>query len=43
MRIRRYRPGDIPTLAHIQQQAALVDGVTPLSEADWEQWLAQSE
>jgi GNAT superfamily N-acetyltransferase len=43
MRIRRYRPGDIPTLAHIQQQAAQVDGVTPLSEADFEQWLAQPE
>ena len=43
MRIRRYRPGDIPTLAHIQQQAAEADGVTPLSEADFEQWLAQPE
>jgi GNAT superfamily N-acetyltransferase len=43
MRIRRYRSGDIPTLAHIQQQAAQVDGVTPLSEADFEQWLAQPE
>jgi len=43
MRIRRYRPGDIPTLAHIQQQAAQVDGVEPLSEADFEQWLALPE
>lgn len=43
MRIRRYRRGDIPTLAHIQQQAAEADGVTPLSEADFEQWLAQPE
>ena len=43
MRIRRYRPGDIPTLAHIQQQAAQSDGVTPLTEADFEQWLAQPE
>lgn len=43
MRIRRYRPGDIPTLAHIQQRAAQVDGATPLSEADFEQWLAQPE
>src|SRR5579864_5470435 len=43
MRIRRYRPGDIPTLAHIQQQAAQVDGVAPVSEADFEQWLAQPE
>jgi GNAT superfamily N-acetyltransferase len=43
MRIRRYRTGDIPTLAHISRQAAQVDGVEPLSEADFEQWLAQSE
>jgi GNAT superfamily N-acetyltransferase len=43
MRIRRYRPGDIPTLAHIQQQAAQADGATPMSEADFEQWLAQPE
>ena len=43
MRIRRYRPGDIPTLVHIQQQAAQADGVRPLSEADFEQWLSQPE
>ena len=43
MRIRRYRPGDIPTLAHIQRQAAQVDGIEPLSEVDFEQWLAQPE
>ncbi|HEU0000225.1 MAG TPA: GNAT family N-acetyltransferase [Ktedonobacteraceae bacterium] len=43
MRIRRYRRGDIPTLAHIQQQAAEADSVTPVSEADFEQWLAQPE
>ncbi len=43
MRIRRYRPGDIATLAHIQQQAARVDGIAPMSEADFEQWLAQPE
>ncbi len=43
MRIRRYRLGDIPTLAHIQQAAARVDGVTPLSEADFEEWFAQPE
>ncbi|HLX57595.1 MAG TPA: GNAT family N-acetyltransferase [Ktedonobacteraceae bacterium] len=43
MRIRRYRPGDIATLAHIQQQAAQADSLTPLSEADFEQWLAQPE
>ncbi|HEV2582283.1 MAG TPA: GNAT family N-acetyltransferase [Ktedonobacteraceae bacterium] len=41
MRIRRYRLGDIPTLAHIQQAAARVDGVTPLSEEDFEEWFAQ--
>ena len=41
MRIRRYRPGDIATLAHIQQQAALADGVASMSEAEFEQWLAQ--
>ncbi|HVB75299.1 MAG TPA: GNAT family N-acetyltransferase [Ktedonobacteraceae bacterium] len=43
MRIRRYRPGDIPTLAHIQQRAAEADGVSPLSEADFEQWFSQPE
>jgi GNAT superfamily N-acetyltransferase len=43
MRIRRYRPGDIPTLAHIQQNAAQVDGIAPMNEADFEQWLAQPE
>jgi GNAT superfamily N-acetyltransferase len=43
MRIRRYRPGDIATLAHIQQQGAQTDGVAPMSEADFEQWLAQPE
>jgi GNAT superfamily N-acetyltransferase len=43
MRIRRYRPGDIATLAHIQQQAAQADGIAPMSEADFEQWLAQPE
>src|SRR6266699_40060 len=43
MRIRRYRPGDISTLAHIQQLAARVDGVEPMSAADFEVWLAQPE
>ncbi len=43
MRIRRYRPGDIATLAHIQQQGAQTDGIAPMSEADFEQWLAQPE
>src|SRR5215471_1926212 len=43
MRIRNYRQGDIPTLVHIQQLAALNDGMEPLSAADFEQWLAQQE
>lgn len=43
MRIRRYRPGDIATLAHIQQQAARADGIAPMTEADFELWLAQPE
>jgi len=43
MRIRRYRVGDIPTLCHIQQQAALVDGVEPMSEADFAAWFSQPE
>ncbi len=41
MRIRRYRVGDIPTLAMIQQEAAQYDGVKALSEADFEEWFAQ--
>jgi GNAT superfamily N-acetyltransferase len=43
MRIRRYRPGDITTLVHIQQLAAQADGVEPMSAADFEAWLAQPE
>jgi hypothetical protein len=43
MRIRNYRQGDIPTLVHIQQVAAEADGVTAISEIDFEQWLAQPE
>lgn len=43
MRIRRYRTGDIPTLVHIQQAAARVDGIKLLSEADFEEWFAQPE
>lgn len=43
MRIRNYRRGDIPTLVHIQQQAAEADGTEKMSEADFEQWFAQSE
>lgn len=43
MRIRRYRVGDIPTLAIIQQEAARFDGVEALSEADFEAWFSQPE
>src|SRR5437660_12002205 len=43
MRIRRYRPGDISTLAHIQQLAAQADEVEPMSAVDFEVWLAQPE
>lgn len=42
MRIRTYRRGDIPTLAHIQQTAARFDGLEAISESDLEQMLAQS-
>lgn len=41
MRIRRYRLGDIPTLAHIQQAVSRIDGAEPLSEVDFEEWFAQ--
>jgi ribosomal protein S18 acetylase RimI-like enzyme len=43
MRIRNYRLGDIPSLVHIQQAAAQVDGTEPLSEQDFEAWFAQAE
>lgn len=43
MRIRHYREGDIPTLVHIQQLAAQADHVEVMSEADFEEWLAQPE
>ena len=43
MRIRNYRRGDIPTLAHIQQLAAQTDKVDTMSVADFEEWLAQPE
>jgi GNAT superfamily N-acetyltransferase len=42
MRIRTYRPGDIPTLVHIQQAAAHFDGLATMNEADFEQLLAQA-
>jgi GNAT superfamily N-acetyltransferase len=43
MRIRNYRQGDIPTLAHIQQMAATADGTEPISLTDFDTWLAQPE
>jgi ribosomal protein S18 acetylase RimI-like enzyme len=43
VRIRNYRQGDIPTLVYIQQLAAQTDGIEPMSAADFEDWLAQSE
>jgi GNAT superfamily N-acetyltransferase len=43
MRIRRYRKGDIPTLASIQQETARIDGTKPVSEADFEAWFSQPE
>jgi len=42
MRIRTYRPGDIPTLVHIQQTGARFDGLKTMNEAAFEQLLAQS-
>lgn len=41
MRIRNYRQGDIPTLAHIQQLAAAADDTEPMSLSDFETWFAQ--
>jgi GNAT superfamily N-acetyltransferase len=43
MRIRYFRQGDIPTLAHIQQVSAQADNVDSMSIADFEEWLAQPE
>src|SRR5260370_23541384 len=43
MRIRNYREGDIPTLAHIQHCAAQSDHVEAMSVADFEEWLWQPE
>jgi ribosomal protein S18 acetylase RimI-like enzyme len=42
MRIRTYRPGDIPALVYIQQTAARFDGLATMNEADFEQLLAQA-
>jgi len=43
MRIRNYRQGDIPTLAHIQQLAAQADNVESMSISEFDEWLAQPE
>ncbi len=43
MRIRNYRPGDIPTLVAIQQQAAQADGLAKLDESDFQLLVAQPE
>ena len=43
MRIRTYRSGDMPTLIHIQQQAAKMDGLGNMDELDFQQLLAQPE
>lgn len=42
MRVRTYRPGDIPTLTHIQQTAARSDGLIEMSEAELTSLLAQA-
>lgn len=42
MRIRTYRPGDIPLLVQVQQQAAAVDGLKMLDEADFASLLAHA-
>jgi ribosomal protein S18 acetylase RimI-like enzyme len=39
MRIRTYRPGDIPTLVHIQEATTLFDGLEAMSEAELAQLL----
>ena len=43
MRIRYYRQGDIPTLAHIQQLAAQADHADSMTIVDFEEWLIQPE
>lgn len=42
MRIRTYRPGDLPILLQVQHQAAAFDGLTLLSEIDFARLLEQS-
>jgi GNAT superfamily N-acetyltransferase len=43
MRIRNFRRDDIPTIVHIQQVSAQTDGVEPMTESDFEEWLDQPE
>jgi len=43
MRIRIFRSVDIPTIAHIHQQAALADGTEAMTLTDVEEWLAEPE
>ena len=43
MRIRNYRQEDLPTLIHIQEQAALADSGESFSENDFVAWLANPE
>ena len=42
MRIRTYRPGDIPLLVHVQHGSAAVDGLELLNEADFAHLLERS-
>lgn len=39
MRIRNFRPEDVPTLIHIQRVAAEIDGSTPMSELEFADWI----
>jgi GNAT superfamily N-acetyltransferase len=43
MRIRNFRPEDIPTLTHIQRVAAEVDKVTIISESEFAAWISAVE
>src|SRR6266516_5834295 len=43
MRIRNYRPVDLPTLIEIHQLAAKIDGIEARNAADFETWLTNPE
>ena len=43
MRIRTFRQVDLPTIASIQQQAAIADGMEQMSMNDIETWFAEPE